>query len=192
MKLLLSLNTLSTYSHTFLLLTSNYRQNPKKCYWHKCVEKKGNDRKQKRFHAEYLQHESEKNEVGMTGFEPATTRPPDAYSNRTELHPELRVQKYKFFGTWQIFSPLFYVFMQKMRSFFVQQPFFRVFGPISIAHWSAKRILPQSDIEVVWTFMKFKICLNFWGVFGPWRRSVASYTTDERSKNGQKESVDWI
>ena len=123
----------------------------------------------------------------MTGFEPATTRPPDAYSNRTELHPELRVQKYKFFGTWQIFSPLFYVFMQKMRSFFVQQPFFRVFGPISIAHWSAKRILPQSDIEVVWTFMKFKICLNFWGVFGPWRRSVASYTTDERSKNGQKE-----
>ena len=41
--------------------------------------------------------------------------------------------------------------------------------------------------EVVWTFMKFKICLNFWGVFGSWRRSVASYTTDERSKNGQKE-----
>ena len=35
--------------------------------------------------------------------------------------------------------------------------------------------------------MKFKICLNFWGVFGPWRRSVASYTTDERSKNDQKE-----
>ena len=26
--------------------------------------------------------------VGMTGFEPATTRPPDAYSNRTELHPD--------------------------------------------------------------------------------------------------------
>ncbi len=26
--------------------------------------------------------------VGMTGFEPATTRPPHAYSNRTELHPE--------------------------------------------------------------------------------------------------------
>ena len=25
--------------------------------------------------------------VGMTGFEPATTRPPDAYSNRAELHP---------------------------------------------------------------------------------------------------------
>ena len=23
----------------------------------------------------------------MTGFEPATTRPPDAYSNRAELHP---------------------------------------------------------------------------------------------------------
>ena len=27
--------------------------------------------------------------VGVTGFEPATTRPPDAYSNRAELHPEL-------------------------------------------------------------------------------------------------------
>ena len=25
----------------------------------------------------------------MTGFEPATTRPPDAYSNRAELHPAL-------------------------------------------------------------------------------------------------------
>ena len=25
----------------------------------------------------------------MTGFEPATTRPPDAYSNRAELHPVL-------------------------------------------------------------------------------------------------------
>ena len=25
--------------------------------------------------------------VGVTGFEPATTRPPDAYSNRAELHP---------------------------------------------------------------------------------------------------------
>ena len=34
--------------------------------------------------------------VGMTGFEPATTRPPDAYSNRAELHPELRMQKYVF------------------------------------------------------------------------------------------------
>ncbi len=27
--------------------------------------------------------------VGVTGFEPATTRPPDAYSNRAELHPAL-------------------------------------------------------------------------------------------------------
>ena len=35
--------------------------------------------------------------------------------------------------------------------------------------------------EVVWTFMRFKICLYFWGVFGPWRGSVASHTTDESS-----------
>ena len=36
--------------------------------------------------------------VGVTGFEPATTRPPDVYSNRTELRPVfLRVQKYSLF-----------------------------------------------------------------------------------------------
>ena len=29
--------------------------------------------------------------VGMTGFEPATPRPPDVYSNRAELHPELHL-----------------------------------------------------------------------------------------------------
>ena len=29
--------------------------------------------------------------VGMTGFEPATPRPPDVYSNRAELHPEFAV-----------------------------------------------------------------------------------------------------
>ena len=44
-----------------------------------------------------------------------------------------------------------------------------------------------SNNEVVWTFMKFKICLYFWGGFGHWRGSVASYTTDERAENGQKE-----
>ena len=37
--------------------------------------------------------------VGMTGFEPATTRPPDAYSNRAELHPaaQLRCKGTAFF-----------------------------------------------------------------------------------------------
>ena len=35
--------------------------------------------------------------VGVTGIEPATSRPPDAHSNRTELHPENRVQNYSFF-----------------------------------------------------------------------------------------------
>ena len=43
------------------------------------------------------------NSVGVTGIEPATSRPPDAHSNRTELHPELRVQKYNFFFTLQTF-----------------------------------------------------------------------------------------
>ena len=39
--------------------------------------------------------------VGVTGFEPATTRPPDAYSNRAELHPELRMQRYAFIWNLQ-------------------------------------------------------------------------------------------
>ena len=33
--------------------------------------------------------EGKKDEVGVTGIEPATSRPPDAHSNRTELHPEI-------------------------------------------------------------------------------------------------------
>ena len=33
------------------------------------------------------------NSVGVTGFEPATSRPPDVYSNRTELYPEFSVCK---------------------------------------------------------------------------------------------------
>ena len=33
--------------------------------------------------------------VGVTGFEPATSRPPDVYANRTALHPDLRERKYR-------------------------------------------------------------------------------------------------
>ena len=33
--------------------------------------------------------------VGVTRFELATLRPPDVYSNRTELHPELLTHKGK-------------------------------------------------------------------------------------------------
>ncbi len=28
--------------------------------------------------------------IGVTGLEPATARPPDVYSNHTELHPEIK------------------------------------------------------------------------------------------------------
>ncbi len=37
--------------------------------------------------------------VGVTRFELATTRPPDAYSNRAELHPEsglIKTNQYRF------------------------------------------------------------------------------------------------
>lgn len=33
--------------------------------------------------------------VGMAGFEPATSRPPDEHSNRAEPHPESGLQTYK-------------------------------------------------------------------------------------------------
>ena len=43
--------------------------------------------------------------------------PPDAYSNRAELHPELRMQRYGFFLYLQIFSVLFYI---KSASFYAR------------------------------------------------------------------------
>ena len=47
--------------------------------------------------------------VGVTGFEPATTRPPDAYSNRAELHPaaQLRCKSIAFYLTTQLFRCFF-------------------------------------------------------------------------------------
>ena len=48
------------------------------------------------------------NSVGVTGFEPATTRPPDAYSNRAELHPELRLQSYDIIRTGQAHGRFFH------------------------------------------------------------------------------------
>ena len=52
------------------------------------------------FYLQHLRHKQKKdsrtfvllsllNFVGVTRFELATTRPPDVYSNRAELHPEL-------------------------------------------------------------------------------------------------------
>ena len=44
----------------------------------------------------------------MTGFEPATSRPPDVYSNRTELHPELfGCKSTPYFGKYKQFFPFF-------------------------------------------------------------------------------------
>ena len=45
--------------------------------------------------------------VGMTGFEPAITRPPDAYSNRAELHPECECKGSAFFIITKQLQPLF-------------------------------------------------------------------------------------
>ena len=49
--------------------------------------------------------------VGVTGFEPATTRPPDAYSNRAELHPEFcfATAKVRIYGDCANFLPSFFM-----------------------------------------------------------------------------------
>ena len=44
----------------------------------------------------------------MTGFEPATTRPPDAYSNRAELHPECECKGSAFFESASILRNFIY------------------------------------------------------------------------------------
>ena len=49
---------------------------------------------------------------------------------------------------------------------------------IPITHFQCGIFSPTYEI---------KICLYFWGVSGPWRGNVASYTTDERAENDQKE-----
>ena len=64
---------------------------------------------------------------------------------------------------------------------------------LSLIKWEAFLKIEDSfetnilNYEVILSFMKFKICLYFLSVFWHWRGSVASYTTDERSKSGQKE-----
>ena len=37
--------------------------------------------------------------VGMSGFEPPISRPPDAHFNRTKLHPELERKNMNLFET---------------------------------------------------------------------------------------------
>ena len=38
---------------------------------------------------------NENSQVGMTGFEPATTRPPAVYATGLRYIPKVRLQKYK-------------------------------------------------------------------------------------------------
>ena len=54
----------------------------------------------------------------MTGFEPATTRPPDVYSNRAELHPEVHSRENLSFGTANI---EFFFYSAKPFGFFLQK-----------------------------------------------------------------------
>ena len=67
-----------------------------------------------------------------------------------------------------------------------QLPVTALFGDVVLRHktvlyWCSSSLSPFlsfaadrlefscPDTEVVWTFMKFKICLYFWGAIGPWR-----------------------
>ena len=91
------------------------------------------------------------------------------------------------------FFPHFFTFScKKCEVFLCNSLFFRVFGAISTAYWSAKRILPQSDIEVVWTFIKFKICLNFWGVLGLEEGGLRATRLMRGQKTAKKKGEDWI
>ena len=50
--------------------------------------------------------------VGVTGFEPATTRPPDVYSNRAELHPVgFRSANIVYFSQNNTFLQVFFLFL---------------------------------------------------------------------------------
>ena len=50
--------------------------------------------------------------VGVTGFEPATTRPPDVYSNRTELRPEYGCKGTNFLKKCNRVLPFFHFFQE--------------------------------------------------------------------------------
>ena len=56
--------------------------------------------------------------VGVTGFEPATTRPPDAYSNRAELHPvAFRSANIVYFSQTGTFLQDFFLILSSMKRF---------------------------------------------------------------------------
>ena len=56
--------------------------------------------------------------VGVTGFEPATTRPPDAYSNRAELHPvAFRSANIVYFSQIVTFLQDFFLILSSMKRF---------------------------------------------------------------------------
>ena len=48
-------------------------------------------------------------EVGMSGFEPPISRPPDAHFNRTKLHPELDRKNMNLFQTIVQFKCFYFV-----------------------------------------------------------------------------------
>lgn len=50
----------------------------------------------------------------MRGFEPPTSRPPDVYSNRTELHPEFIEQKYYLLFIYKVVFSKIMKYLQKL------------------------------------------------------------------------------
>ena len=60
--------------------------------------------------------------VGVTGFEPATTRPPDAYSNRAELHPvAFRSANIVYFSQIVTFLQDFFLILENFRLCLIQR-----------------------------------------------------------------------
>ena len=63
--------------------------------------------------------------VGVTGFEPATTRPPDVYSNRTELRPDYpfpTAPDIRYLSVWDCKYSIFF------RNIHISASFFSIFA----------------------------------------------------------------
>ena len=95
------------------------------------------------------------NFVGMTGFEPATTRPPDVYSNRAELHPEIHLRELP--RVWDC----------KYKPLFLQNQTFTTFFKKN--HKVGRNLPPPSEHH---TLLPLAVCALRGGLFGSARPIV--------------------
>ena len=88
--------------------------------------------------------------VGVTGFEPATTRPPDVYSNRAELHPAIAGAKVALLCET---AKLFHRFFEPVPQFFAPAPRFSARRPPRDAPRQKKRTESAAVTRLFPTFV---------------------------------------